>query len=161
MKSLELLPLLLAAFPALACSSLEHCGSNWKVGETLAMTVASTTWSDDRCSEELGLEAGAMLTATVRDFQGGGFKCVSALADFTTTTGAWKPTAPTGGQISYDISGEYAVTSKNCEFTGNIMLLTEAHAQGDLKVQLYGSGDGANCGLSVCSGEWMVRGPRL
>ncbi len=161
MKLLELLPLLLAAFPALACSSLEHCGSDWKVGDTLEMTVVANSWSEDRCSEELGLEDGALLTAIVRDFQGGGDKCVSALADFTTTTGTWKPTAATEGPISYDICGQYAVTSKNCGFTGDIMLLREAHGQADLKVELYGSGSGANCGLSLCSGQWTVRGPRL
>jgi hypothetical protein len=161
LKLLELLPVLLAAFPALACSSVEHCGSDWQVGEKLEMTVVANSWSEPRCSEELGLEDGAMLTAIVRDFQGGGYKCVSALADFTTATGEWKPTAPTGGPISYDISGDYAVTSKNCEFTGDIMLLGEAHGQAELNVRLYGSGDGPNCGLSLCSGEWIVRGPRL
>jgi len=156
-----LLPLLLGAFPALACSSVEHCGSDWKVGETLEMTVVANSWSENRCSEELGLEDGAMLMATVRDFQGGAGKCVSALADFTTTTGTWKATAPIYNPVSYDLAGEYAVTSKNCAFTGEVNVRASGHGQGELNVRLYGSGSGANCGLSLCSGEWIVRGPRL
>ncbi len=120
------------------------------MGEKFEFTVVHAPSPDQGCADLLGLEEGATLATTIREFEGG-TTCSAATGDVTTSTGTWTVSHGLGGTAA-SFGAYYSVTANNCHFDGQIYIIS-AHTS-RLDVDVLQDGD-PSCPYE-CQGEWYL-----
>lgn len=143
----------LASLSMFSCgSSAAPCRADWHVGDTVNYTVVRPLGPNDQCADELGLEDGAMIMATIRQFAGGE-TCLTAAADVTTSKSTWTMSGHLEGMVGADLGANYSVTTaSNCQFDGPIYIT--GHDAPRLVVALDQTRD-PDCPYT-CHGEWYL-----